>query len=200
MFDASPTLLLVTSDTKESPSRREFANRANAQLSTGPRTEVGKRKVAANALTHGLTAKRMVLPLEDQAAFDDLVHQMWVTLDPVGALEAALAERIVGCFWRLRRCATIEHQILSWACEGPARRRVDVPADQVLGWSYVANNDGGLERVGRHEDRIERSLHKSLAALQRLQAERRGAAPAPVPAIDVEINIDVTAEPNGRSG
>jgi len=194
MLDASPALMLVTSETTEPPSRRQLANRANAQLSTGPRTEVGKRKVATNALTHGLTAKRMVLPLEDQAAFDDLVAQMWAKLDPVGALEAALAERVVGCFWRLRRCATIEQQILSWACEGPARRRVDVPADQALGWSYLANNDGGLERIGRHEDRIERSLHKSLTVLQRLQAERRGTAPAPVPTIDVEINIDVVGE------
>jgi hypothetical protein len=32
------------------------ANRRNARRSTGPRTAAGKRKVAANPLTHGVTA------------------------------------------------------------------------------------------------------------------------------------------------
>ena len=42
------------------------ANRANAQRSTGPRTEEGKEKSARNALNHGLCAERVVIDEEDR--------------------------------------------------------------------------------------------------------------------------------------
>ncbi len=44
---------------------RATINRQNAQHSTGPRTEAGKRRSSLNALQHGLTATSAVLPSED---------------------------------------------------------------------------------------------------------------------------------------
>ena len=41
------------------------ANRENAQRSTGPRTEGGKRRSRRNALRHGLTAETVIEELED---------------------------------------------------------------------------------------------------------------------------------------
>lgn len=55
----------------------------------------------------------------------------------------------------------------------------------------VANADGGLERIGRYEDRIERSLFKALHELQRVQAGRGGKTPAPTETIDVDVTIDL---------
>ena len=43
------------------------ANQANAQLSTGPRTEQGKAISSFNSLRHGLTAMTVLLPGEDPA-------------------------------------------------------------------------------------------------------------------------------------
>ena len=40
--------------------RQIEANRRNAQLSTGPVTEVGKRKSRQNAVRHGLTAETVI--------------------------------------------------------------------------------------------------------------------------------------------
>jgi hypothetical protein len=45
------------------------ANRRNAQQSTGPRSEAGKRTSSLNALRHGLTSRMVVLPTEDLAAY-----------------------------------------------------------------------------------------------------------------------------------
>jgi hypothetical protein len=45
------------------------ANRRNAQQSTGPRTEIGKKTSSLNALRHGLTSRIVVLPTEDLAAY-----------------------------------------------------------------------------------------------------------------------------------
>ena len=48
------------------------ANRLNAQKSTGPRTDKGKAVTKYNALRHGLLAQDVVLPGENESAFDDL--------------------------------------------------------------------------------------------------------------------------------
>jgi len=47
-------------------SYRQFeANRRNAQRSTGPKTEDGKRQSRANAVRHGLTAETVIGSLEE---------------------------------------------------------------------------------------------------------------------------------------
>src|SRR5947209_9769583 len=46
------------------------ANRHNAKHSTGPRTEEGKRRSAANSTKHGLTSSAVVLPNESQEEYE----------------------------------------------------------------------------------------------------------------------------------
>ena len=41
------------------------ANRRNAKKSTGPRSQAGKAVASQNALKHGLTAKRVIIPGEE---------------------------------------------------------------------------------------------------------------------------------------
>ena len=43
---------------------RSTINKANAQKSTGPRTDIGKQRSKFNALRHGLTGQTVVLPSE----------------------------------------------------------------------------------------------------------------------------------------
>ena len=47
------------------PTVRVKANRENAKFSTGPRSEAGKRRVATNALRHGLAVPISSLPEAD---------------------------------------------------------------------------------------------------------------------------------------
>ena len=46
------------------------ANKANAQRSTGPRTQAGKAAVSTNATTHGATSKTALLQGENQDAYE----------------------------------------------------------------------------------------------------------------------------------
>ena len=46
------------------------ANRKNAQLSTGPKTEVGKAKSALNAVKHGIFTKECLKNISDEEARD----------------------------------------------------------------------------------------------------------------------------------
>jgi hypothetical protein len=58
------------------------ANRRNAQQSTGPRTEIGKKTSSLNALRHGLTSRIVVLPTEDLAAYKTFSEEFLASLAP----------------------------------------------------------------------------------------------------------------------
>ena len=79
-----------------SEARRE-ANRRNARLSTGPKSEAGKGRSRRNALTHGLSAEVVGLPEEGAAPGA-------VALDGPGWLAGQVA-RIMG---QIGRCERLE--------------------------------------------------------------------------------------------
>src|ERR1700745_1753866 len=88
--------------------RQIDANRRNAQFSTGPVTEEGKRTSRQNAARHGLTAETVIVALED--AEDYAAFEMAVTADydAQSAVERELVLRLARLFWRLRRATAIE--------------------------------------------------------------------------------------------
>jgi hypothetical protein len=88
--------------------RQIEANRRNAQLSTGPVTEEGKRRSRQNAVRHGLTAETVIDALED--AEDYAAFEMAITADydAQSAVERELVLRLASVLWRLRRATTIE--------------------------------------------------------------------------------------------
>lgn len=105
------------------------ANRRNAQRSTGPRTDRGKAIVARNALRHGLTAQRILLPDETQDELGRLVDLLRRHYQPVGAAEVLLLERIIAATWRLRRVYRIEAGILSWQYHRELSERAESEAE-----------------------------------------------------------------------
>jgi hypothetical protein len=84
------------------------ANRRNALKSTGPKTPQGKDAVRLNALKHGLLSRESLLPEENEEALRELEELMRNELQPVGVLENLQVERIVSCYWRLRRLGRVE--------------------------------------------------------------------------------------------
>ena len=88
--------------------RQIEANRRNAQLSTGPKTEQGKSRSRRNAARHGLTAETVIDALEsaeDYAAFELAVTSDY---DARTAVERELVLRLASLLWRLRRATAIE--------------------------------------------------------------------------------------------
>jgi len=49
------------------------ANQANAQSSTGPKSEDGKKRSSLNALKTGLTGRTVLMPGDDAKAYQDHV-------------------------------------------------------------------------------------------------------------------------------
>jgi len=123
------------------------ANQANAQHSTGPRTEQGKASTAQNATKSGLFSTRdFVLPHEQPiwAALDESIR---AELRPSGPIEEALTAEIRSALWRLRRCGEIE--------------------------SESAPDAAAQQSIDRARAQFNRLLHRSLAELRTLQTQRQ---------------------------
>jgi len=88
--------------------RQIAANRQNAQKSTGPRTDDGKRHSRRNAFRHGLTAESVISLSEDQAAYKKFENKIIADYSPEMAIERALVVRLASLLWRLRRAVAIE--------------------------------------------------------------------------------------------
>jgi len=86
------------------------ANRQNAQKSTGPKTEIGKRKSAQNALKHGLFSNSPVIEnlKEDVEEYNQLKILMHLELRPKGVLQTHLVQKLVDSLWRYRRVINSE--------------------------------------------------------------------------------------------
>jgi hypothetical protein len=118
--------------------RQTDANRRNALLSTGPRTENGKERARQNAFRHGLTAETVILGIEDAAQYDAFESEIVTEYDPKSVVERELTYRLASLLWRLRRSTLIETGLLRSAC-GPAQVRdegadfrADVPLPAAL--------------------------------------------------------------------
>jgi hypothetical protein len=88
--------------------RQIEANRRNAQLSTGPVSEEGKRKSRQNALRHGLTAETVIDALEDAENYAAFEMAVAADYDAQSAVERELVLRLASLLWRLRRATAIE--------------------------------------------------------------------------------------------
>src|SRR5271157_3844748 len=89
------------------------ANRRNALLSTGPKTEVGRNRSRLNALRHGLTGQVTTMTDEDRAAHDQFSKAIMASLAPDGAMEIQLAQRVATDSWRLNRASAIEDNLFA---------------------------------------------------------------------------------------
>ena len=143
------------------------ANRLNAQKSTGPRTDEGKRVVSQNAVTHGLFARDAVIKCEDPAEYEVHREALLDELKPVGAIESMLAERIVSLSWRLQRVERMQNQATDCLIEEDY-----LPLGRMITKRWSGNLKI-IEKLFMHERRIESSLNRTITKLKKLQTIRR---------------------------
>jgi hypothetical protein len=104
--------------------RQIEANRRNANRSTGPRTEEGKRRSRRNALRHGLTAETVIDGLEDCEDYRAFEAAVIADYDAQTAVERELVLRLASLLWRLRRIIAIETDLLKIQSDIARERRV----------------------------------------------------------------------------
>jgi len=154
------------------------ANRNNAQKSSGPRTSEGKNRARLNGLRHGLTGQTVVMPFEDQKAWERHLARITESLHPETDLERGLAGSIANDQWRLNRARAIEENIFALGqTQNPielkdADQRTNAALTQAQTFLDDAKQIGLLTL---YESRINRTLQRNMTELNRLQTERRAA-------------------------
>jgi len=130
MDDAPPAARGDASDT--TPARVE-ANRANAARSTGPKTADGLARSSANALSHGLTARSVVVRGESAEQWEAFRDATLADLDARGAVEHALATRVAELLWRLQRAGAAEAAVANFAVDRAERASIEAALDAHAG-------------------------------------------------------------------
>jgi hypothetical protein len=156
------------------PHRTEI-NRANAQHSTGPKTQAGKQRSSLNALRHGLTGQIVVMPTEDLEAYQRHLNSFTDEYDPEGATEANLVQALADTSWRLNRVAALETNLLTLGTINPSPI-ADAPAPIQDAMSIVAaleSQSKALSNLSLHSQRLSRQFERTVAQLRDLQKARR---------------------------
>lgn len=142
--------------------------------STGPRTEKGKSMSSQNALKHGLTAKRKVVPGESEAEYQAFRKGLMDDLGPETQAEAVFAERIIDASWQLRRVEREEIRRLDSyvkRLEDAGRPGgVDERTPECLSDNERMLKD--IRILNRYEASLERTLYKSMEILTKIRKVR----------------------------
>jgi hypothetical protein len=164
-IESAPGITVPTNGTSE---KRIAANRANAKKSTGPKTSYGKAMSSWNSTRHGLLANRLpLLQGRSKKQFKRLLFSLQQDLEPVGALEEVLVEKIAQEYWRLGVAAWHEADDLSRA--NPFKHTA-------------------IDRIVRYQTTINHQLFQAMNQLERVQRLRKGEnVPAP---LTLEVSHD----------
>jgi hypothetical protein len=152
------------------------ANRANAELSTGPTTPEGKAKSSLNAVKTGLTGRTVLLAAEDAAAYQKHIQGFFDGYKPSTAAEEALVQSVADTEWRLLRIPALEMGIYAlgrielaakFNQEDPAVRASLIEAHIFLTYQKQLNN------LSVQEGRLRKQRETDTSELLKLQRQRK---------------------------
>jgi hypothetical protein len=179
------------------------ANRRNAQQSSGPRTEAGKKTSSLNALRHGLTARVVVLPSEDLAAYRKFSDEFLASLAPETFAESQFAQTIIDTQWRLNRVRAIEDGMLSLGHFGK-EGQIDPGHPEIhaalTSAAVFRDHSQAFVNLSMHEQRLYRILKDASKSLEEMKAKRIATRQADLDAAVALSNLNkMLGEPNDPS-
>jgi hypothetical protein len=151
------------------------ANRANAQLSTGPTGSAGLKKVSQNALKTGLTGCQVLLPSDDESRYEAMIRDYQNEFSPVGPEEIALVQSIVDVRWRLNRFPGLESALLDLGRKQmleiePKLAGNTAPAFEL---QIRMEYEKKFRNLELQENRLVRRREREMKELRQLQATRK---------------------------
>jgi len=128
------------------------ANRANAQHSTGPRSDAGKATVSQNATRHGLSSKYLPLSEAERPLFEELEADLRQRINPIGALQESIFMELAAGVWK----RSVVNRLLAEATAATESLFEDEPSDRV-------------RKLQRHKADQDRAVNRAMRQLKELQ-------------------------------
>jgi hypothetical protein len=190
-----------------SSEKQTNANRENARHSTGPRTPQGKATVARNALKHGLLARDLTLPIEEQKQVEAVFEAFVDDLRPAGATEEFLVHQMASALHRLQHLTRIETGLIDSSMDKIARFNDEPEFDEdnpeetyqyhtrIMGRAF---NWANFWKVARYENQIRRSFYKAIEELRRLRLNPLGCGSPAEQELEQEPKPEPEPEPVGQ--
>jgi hypothetical protein len=165
-----------------SPSRLEAA-RANGAKSRGPRTAEGKQIASQNAVTHGLSARTVVLQNESAEDYQTELRASLGHFRPQGKPETDLVDQLAAAHWRLVRYAGVESGLLDQKMDDQAGwiedkyEEISERDRLAIAFEALSGLNSSLGLLNRYQARLHREYQRLLKALIELQAGRHARQP-----------------------
>ncbi len=159
--------------------KRLAANRRNAQFSTGPRTEQGKKGARLNASRHGITGQVRLLPDAERRAVEAFCAPIIASFAPANGDEIQLVRNIAEAQWRLNRSRAVEENI--FAQHIGYRKDCTIAGDnpQIADALHMATafceHPEVFDHLSLYEQRIRRGMEKDRKQLDLDQNKRKAA-------------------------
>ena len=172
-----------------SPARRA-ANLANAQKSTGPKTDEGKARSRANAYKHGLAGEGVVQSPEEDAEVAFRFGELAAELKPDGPVAEMLVHQIASTSLRLERSAEQESRHI-----GRRRRHAVADHDQAM-WAeadaLIADLNDNPAASARRLLRTPEGIEAAIATWFGLKADLVSDSPRSWTARHGELAVNLT--------
>ena len=132
------------------------ANQANAQFSTGPKSDAGKAASSRNNLRHGLTGKFQFFGPEESSQFDRFLAELLDEHQPATPTERLLVEKMAEHAWLGKRALVLQESVL-------------------ISSQPLSERKSELALFLRYQTTHDRAFQNSLNQLLKLKAEKRKA-------------------------
>jgi len=139
-----------------SPMSDQPQNVANAQLSTGPRTDAGKAVSSQNARKHGLSARHVPLSPEERPVFEHLEASLRAEVKPRGTLQELVFAELVVAAWKRH----IVNILIAESAGSTRELFSDEPSERV-------------RKLQRHKNDQDRAFNRAMRQLSQLQTIAR---------------------------
>ena len=152
------------------------ANIGNAAFSTGPRTEAGKQASSRNALTHGLTSRKVVLPGEDETTFLSLRDCTIQHYRPANELEHMLSVRVAETLWRSTRADRLHDVFIAERTQALMEQHPGTLSDADSASVMLFVDPVEQKRFAlmlRYHSAVHREHRQAVAELEKVQKTRR---------------------------
>ncbi len=113
-----------------------------------------------------LKEEAVVLPGEDERAYEELRQGFFHDFNPQNPLEEQRVQILVDTAWRKKRCFALENALFTPQYAAPAGDRE--AAAQLLSQQIKA-----MDKISRHEARLSRLWDATWNDLRKMQAERK---------------------------